>query len=278
MKSARVVGYWYATAFVLVASSLMRGISTPHVFPLWFVGAEFGGGIAFGLLGLWFHRGSSVARVLLLVAGTVVVLGAAALLVTGRGYEFAAVPAVLGVIATATGGETRGRTHQASVPAVGDWTPIPASGTPPTQPGTRPDGRPAPPQHGTLPRHGTRPSHQAPPPRGTRPPWMDPRPSAPPQHPTVPPQHGTLPPQQPPPPQPGQGPYPPQSRPPSRGAGDEPSWRGGPGPAFPASPEQPPAPAGPSRREADVDGVPRARARHAAGPPPDAEPRPAADP
>lgn len=291
MKSARVVAYWYATAIVLVASSLMRGISTPHMFPWWFVGAEFGGGIVFGVLAWWLGRGASAARVLLLVVGTVVVLGAAALFVTGRGYEFAAVPAVLGVIATATGGELRGRTQQSSVPAVGDWTPAAAPrpagpqpfGPRPAQPWGASQGGPAqaqPPWPGPdgaqsepVPPSGTRSPWQpapqgypatTPPQHATQPQWHDPR-SVPPQHPTLPPQHGTYP----------SGPAPRHGPPP--GAGVDPSWRRVPGPSIPAPRDEGSAPARPPERP-DGDAGASSRARHAAQPAPEAGPRPAADP
>ncbi|HEX6444578.1 MAG TPA: hypothetical protein VF053_05810 [Streptosporangiales bacterium] len=301
MKSARVAAYWYATAIVLVASALMRGISTPHVFPWWFVGAEFGGGIAFGVLAWLLGRGASTARPLLLVLGGLVVLGAAALLVTGLGYEFAAVPAVLGVIVTATAGDLRGSAQRAGVPAVGDWAPSPAaqpagpqpSGPRPAQPwGSRPQGRPLPPQHGTLPpQHATQPQWRAPQPPPPQHPTLPPQHGTlPPQHATMPPQHGTrppqhptLPPQQGTPPrrQPGYPPAPPGPRqsPPPRGAPGDPPWRRVPGPSVPALPDEPPPPApGAAPPPADGDAAPQARARHAAQPPRDAEPRLLADP
>lgn len=127
-QSARLAAHWYATAIVLVASAVLRLLTPPRWYPLWWAVAELGLGVVVGALAWWVSRGARPARPAALATGGVIVVGAVVLAVLDIGYEFAAVPAVVGLLATATSPEAFGRTT-GMPPAYGEaWTPASAPG------------------------------------------------------------------------------------------------------------------------------------------------------
>ncbi|MQA82606.1 MAG: hypothetical protein GEV10_29800 [Streptosporangiales bacterium] len=141
-QSARLAAHWYATALVLVASAALRLLTPPRWYPIWWAVAEVGLGVVVCALAWWVSRGARPARPAALATGGVIVAGAVVLAVLDVGYEFAAVPAVVGLLATATSPEAFTRTTGAPATSGEAWA-VPAF-----VPGPRPgvtSGLPVPP-------------------------------------------------------------------------------------------------------------------------------------
>lgn len=206
-QSARVAAYWYATALVLVASAALRLLTPPRWYPVWWAVAELALGVVVGALAWWVSRGARPARPVALVTGGVLVVGAVALAVLDIGYEFAAVPAVLGLLATATSPEAFGRAAGAPATAGEAWAPgfvlAPRPGVtaglqvPPWQPGM-PSPASGPPAGGQgrqqpspQPQRSWGPPPQQPPasPHQQQPPWPGGSPGPGPAGPQPPPQY-----------------------------------------------------------------------------------------